>query len=406
MCYSPITIKVESMYQGSKYIQVPCGHCLECLKQKQNALVARMCEEFKFYNYKAVFCTLTYREDTIPKNYFYKGKIYRSKSHYSYTNEDEWTGKKGGRLVLPSDPFQCLIDENIPVDCIVPFSWKDKNREVSAEVEDALANDIPVSFDSVRREDVKFAIDWFRKTAGRKVRVFLVSEYGSHTERPHYHAIFFGEDMDTLRPFLKFWKKHFGIYDASMCEGIGSLKYVGKYSSKGSFGNYLCCKDYFYHHEDGTCTEYHSKDFEYSVKFFGVNEPMCDQCFRVCPRGFGECYLTPEKIDYHIGRHDIKRMIKNRKYTFENGQQISLPKYYCEKIYNKYVKAKISREIQKSTDYSFEREYEVVEAQNPYWTDYEISRAVFALQAEREDYKGRQSVAFNSLNDKYKKDCF
>jgi len=81
MCYNPITIKTPQGYQ-----KVPCGHCLECLRKYQNDWSNRMNEEMKANDGKAVFFTLTYNEESVPKNYLVDTTLYRSYSDYYYDN--------------------------------------------------------------------------------------------------------------------------------------------------------------------------------------------------------------------------------------------------------------------------------------------------------------------------------
>ena len=105
MCYSPVTIKTSDGYK-----QVPCGKCLECLVKYQQDWSNRMYEELKAHDGKAVFFTLTYDEQNVPKNYL---KIYgkdndnqvvydllRSPSDYGYSNV--YTDEKGREKVLQS----------------------------------------------------------------------------------------------------------------------------------------------------------------------------------------------------------------------------------------------------------------------------------------------------------------
>lgn len=117
MCYNPITIKTPDGYK-----QVPCGHCLECLKKYQADWTNRMTEELKAHNGKAVFFTLTYNDETVPKNYIYDYEVYRSKTDYAYSNaECVSTGKRklghkwksrvnGERIKFRELPWQSLID--------------------------------------------------------------------------------------------------------------------------------------------------------------------------------------------------------------------------------------------------------------------------------------------------------
>ena len=81
MCVSPISIPNKNHYlrredrerlikkfpykdYTSLYIKVPCGHCQECIRQKQDALVQRvMLESLKNHLF---MCTLTYQNKFLP----------------------------------------------------------------------------------------------------------------------------------------------------------------------------------------------------------------------------------------------------------------------------------------------------------------------------------------------------
>lgn len=100
MCYQPITIKTPQGYRT-----VPCGHCLECLRKYQSDWSNRMYEELKSHNGKAVFFTLTYDDNNVPKNYLYYATatdyvLFRSPTDYGYDNT--YTDEKGKERVLPS----------------------------------------------------------------------------------------------------------------------------------------------------------------------------------------------------------------------------------------------------------------------------------------------------------------
>lgn len=63
-----------------------------------------------------------------------------------------------------------------------------------------------------------------------KFRFFLSSEYGKHTNRPHYHAIYWS---DEKIPFYDLWSK--GEHGCDLPAKVGSFKYVTKYILKGSY---------------------------------------------------------------------------------------------------------------------------------------------------------------------------
>lgn len=137
MCYNPIQIKQED----GTYIQVPCGKCLECLKQYQNAWSNRMYEEIKAHDGKAVFFTLTYNDETVPKNYLVEGELYRSYSDYNYDNSIiRFVGKKklkpkvcslvsGERVKTGVPADKVLTDAGIYDYDIIDFNVKRNNQE-------------------------------------------------------------------------------------------------------------------------------------------------------------------------------------------------------------------------------------------------------------------------------------
>lgn len=66
MCLSPLTIKnyKDIHGKGTGYITVPCGHCEQCLRNKQNYIVQR-CQLLSKDHY-CYMCTLTYNDDHLP----------------------------------------------------------------------------------------------------------------------------------------------------------------------------------------------------------------------------------------------------------------------------------------------------------------------------------------------------
>lgn len=100
-------------------------------------------------------------------------------------------------------------------------------------------------FNVVWKQDVK---DWIkrlrtnyeRKTGIKGLRLFLCSEYGPRTHRPHYHAIFFNMSYADLKPALEDWHERFGYYLAKDIKYSSdslqkSARYVSKYACKGVF---------------------------------------------------------------------------------------------------------------------------------------------------------------------------
>ena len=99
----------------------------------------------------------------------------------------------------------------------------------------------------VSKEDVKnwikrFRTNYERKTGKKGLRYFLCSEYGPRTQRPHYHAIFFGLNSKDIELALNDWRSRFGFVLAKDVNGSlkdieCSARYISKYASKGVFEN-------------------------------------------------------------------------------------------------------------------------------------------------------------------------
>lgn len=65
MCLNPIQIKTEDAFGIPVNQTVPCGKCIECLKDRQNSWKIRLTEESRDHKH-VYFFTLTYRDDTVP----------------------------------------------------------------------------------------------------------------------------------------------------------------------------------------------------------------------------------------------------------------------------------------------------------------------------------------------------
>lgn len=68
MCIAPLSIKTEDAFGIPINQSVPCGKCIECLKDRQNSWKIRLIEESRDHLY-VYFFTLTYRDDTVPYSF-------------------------------------------------------------------------------------------------------------------------------------------------------------------------------------------------------------------------------------------------------------------------------------------------------------------------------------------------
>lgn len=202
MCKVLLKIR-PSVCESPHKVFVPCGHCDECRLAQQNAWSWRLRAEIESltkFGWRVGFFTLTYNDENLP--------------HF------------------PVDAFECGFD-----DSVMCFS----------------------------RSDVRLFIDDIRKalwreygvTKDERLRYIVCSEYGEHTNRPHYHGIFIyppkvsDEQMHAL--IKRYWKKGFicpahylGCAEYNIapfaCDGdaTGCAIYAGKYCCKDlAFSDYL-----------------------------------------------------------------------------------------------------------------------------------------------------------------------
>ncbi len=78
MCTRPIVKRIDSSKYALPFSTlIPCGKCLECLRDKQNEWVVRLFMESKYHS-NILFFTLTYSPDSVPELVDSDGVVYRS----------------------------------------------------------------------------------------------------------------------------------------------------------------------------------------------------------------------------------------------------------------------------------------------------------------------------------------
>lgn len=127
----------EAFKEGTKYYELPCGHCAGCREDQAKEWSNRLLMEYQ-YNKDAWFITLTYSP-------YYEFETYRD-------GVDLETGEYKKQL-------------------------------------------------SVKKEHVQKFMKRLRKRyKEQKLRFFCASEYGEKDQRPHYHLIIFGLRLDQYDP--------------------------------------------------------------------------------------------------------------------------------------------------------------------------------------------------------------
>lgn len=124
-----------------RYIQIPCGVCIECRLKKSRDWATRMMLERQYHD-ESYFLTLTYDDDKMPLSYV----------------PDMETG------------------EAIEVGTLVVKDVQDFMKRLRRHLE---YRNLP------------------------QIRFYACGEYGSQTHRPHYHLIVFGLHLDDIKEFKR-----------------------------------------------------------------------------------------------------------------------------------------------------------------------------------------------------------
>ncbi|AXH75012.1 MAG: replication initiator protein [Microviridae sp.] len=156
---------------------------------------------------------------------------------------------------------------------------------------------------------------WFKTIRNHypdmKFKYYAVGEYGSQTNRPHYHVLMFNTEIKEKFIFEKLveysWNKGF-IHVGEITEA--SIRYVAGYLEKGIMGE----------------------------------KPLEDvqRLFSLMSKGIGKGYIETHKT-YH-------EKTKKFEYSTGGGSYISLPRYYRDKIFSQNDKEAYSEAIKISMD--------------------------------------------------------
>lgn len=218
-CMYPYSVE-RKLYtsQETKYVQVPCGKCPECLKRRTANWAHRLEMESLRWS-KMFFITLTYSNETVP---------------------------------ISNNGFLTLEPKHL-----TDF-WKRLRKR------------------------------------GGKLRYYACGEYGTRTERPHYHAIVFCNSGIFEQDIVESWPYgliHFGDVTPA------SIRYTVQYYDKGSW------------------TPKHKRDDR-------IPE------FSRMSQGIGSNFLTTKMAEHFLARPD-----KGYIYDTE-GRKISIPRYYKKRLYD------------------------------------------------------------------------
>lgn len=149
------------------------------------------------------------------------------------------------------------------------------------------------------KQDLKSYIKRVRKYAPL-IRYFGVGEYGSHTKRPHYHAIIFNADSDLLIDKWKDKEKRPIGNAYIMTSNEFAMLYVTKYLLSPE-----------------------NIELKWLLKENGQEYP-----FRLMSKGLGKSYITDNIVKYHNDNVSALTYL-------EGGIKQILPRYFKERIFEK-----------------------------------------------------------------------
>lgn len=254
-CYNPIHLKNKPSVKSAKtHYNVPCGKCNGCKKAKKLEWCVRMEQELK-HAYSSYFITLTYRPEDIP-------------------------------LLVDTETGELF--ETLDKSDLQKFIQRLQKRNLYHYAREH----------GITQKEATRVMPTFKH--------FSCGEYGTQTQRPHYHMVVF-----NLNPFLAntlnretaketkddIWKK--GIVECVPTQH-GKISYVTKYLL----------------------------DEEDVPKY-------ADEPFKMMSPNIGIQYLTKENIQYH--RENFTNRIK-----MDSGKFVAMPRFYYNKIFNPSQKEIVS----------------------------------------------------------------
>lgn len=218
-------------------IVVPCGKCLNCLKNKQSSMAVR-CKREAEKRGSFAFMTLTYDDDHLPLA-MSLWSADRDTGEFCMLEKPEFISTG----IHPSEQYCNLFKTLVP-------SSSPRYHEFSLNIPDPSLEYYVRITPSVCRSDVqewlKMARIQYERDEGEKLPEFsyvAISEYGPRTCRPHYHLAFFGLQRTHLNYLLERWTygkikqvKIVSQINRDKSNGfLRAARYIGKYMSKGKF---------------------------------------------------------------------------------------------------------------------------------------------------------------------------
>lgn len=277
MCIQPI--KIRSFNPVSPQLAwIPCGKCEECRKSLKNSWSMRLALELETCQSKGWqvgFCTLTYNDENLP------------------------------RFPPAALDYASYVDYGFPP-----------------------ADSLPPCFDRQQVRDfiVNLRRDLDSDFGAHGLKYMICSEYGSNTQRPHYHCVFSWPPEVSASQFFalicKYW--HFGfVFPKDLNGGRDSHGYEhmpfvvqGSGRFAAAYAGKYCCKD---------------MDFQKSLVGFRFDKKSKEfrngDCFHIQNKSLGLSWLLDKSED------DLRKYLF-KGIGFAGDEKLhQMPLYLRNKIY-------------------------------------------------------------------------
>lgn len=210
-------------------------------------------------------------------------------------------------------------------------------------------------FPTLVKDDYQRFMKRLRKNmpSGLKLKYYSCGEYGTQTNRPHYHSIMYNLPQSYLRNSDRLnsvWQNgHVDIGSGT----VASFTYTTKYIMKKSYG--------------------HRKI--YDEKTGEVFEDDREPEFSLMSKGLGAAFMTPEMIKF------LKdNLVNHIKY---NGDTYALPRYFKEKIYTESELIQVNKKSMEYRDSFISDHFENDLAKYDEYVGYQIEKQNKYLQEKR-----------------------
>ncbi|AXL14932.1 replication initiator protein [Microviridae sp.] len=187
----------------------------------------------------------------------------------------------------------------------ITFTYSDENLPRS-----------PIGAPTLVKSDFQKFLKRLRKNSGgKKIKYYACGEYGTRTQRPHYHAIMYNIPTEHLANGKV--DNDWGLGHIDVAQGNNlTMKYVCKYIMKSAWKNKILI------------------DEETGEVFEDDRQPE----FPLMSKNLGKGFITSPMIKY------LKENLVG--YVTMNDRKVALPRYYKERIFTEHERKLLTKQAE------------------------------------------------------------